>query len=100
MLVQAIVGVVSMLTLSSFRLTNTHQHWPIGTWVHLGVLHDVPVWHPWTYNTKRKQCLRSLNNGEYVWMGNRHAPVVVTTEGLVRNTLSAPLITGKNRIPI
>jgi hypothetical protein len=54
MLVQAIVGKVSRLPSSSFKLMGAYQHQPIGTRVHLGVLCDVPIWHPRTNDVERK----------------------------------------------
>ena len=39
-LAQASVGAVSRL---SFRLMDTHEHQPVGIWIHLRVLGDVPI---------------------------------------------------------
>jgi hypothetical protein len=60
-----------------------YQCQPIDIQVPLGVLDDVPVWHPRTYDTKWEQCLRNLNNGEYVRMGSGPALVDFMKEGLM-----------------
>jgi hypothetical protein len=80
MLVQAIVGEVSRLSSSSFKLMGAYQHQPIGTRVHLGVLCDVPIWHPRAHGAEREQCLRNADDREYIRIGNG---LVQTTEGLV-----------------
>ena len=80
MLVQAIVSEVTRLSVSSFKLMGAHQHQPIGTRVHLGVLCDVPIWHPRVHGAEREQCLRNADDGEYIRMGNG---LVQMTEGLV-----------------
>ena len=53
----------------------------VDIWVHLGVLDDVSIRHPWAHDAKWNQCLGNLNNREY--MGNGLAPNHNTTEGLV-----------------
>lgn len=65
-----------------------YQHQPISVGVHLGVLDDVPIWHPRTHDTKRKQCLRNLNDREYVRMGDLLVPTNSRTKDLVRSTLN------------
>ena len=77
---QTIVVGVSRSSTSNFKLIGTYQHQPIGTRVHLGVLRDVSIRHPWTHDAEREQRLRNVDNGEYVGVGNGLAP---TTEGLV-----------------
>ena len=62
----------------------TYQHQPIGTQVRLGVLVDVPVWHPRSHDANREQCLRNVYDRENVWVGgNGVAPVDIATEALV-----------------
>jgi hypothetical protein len=80
MLVQAIIGEVSRLSSSSFKLMGAYQHQPISTRVHLGVLCDVPSRHPRAHGAEREQCLRNADDREYIRMGNE---LVQTTEGLV-----------------
>jgi hypothetical protein len=80
--VRAVVDIVSRLSSSTLKLIETYQHQPIDTWIHLDVLGDVPVWHPRTYDAKRKQCLRNLDDGKYVWVGSGLAPVDPPTEDL------------------
>ena len=97
MLVQTIVGEVSGLSSSSFRLMGAYQHQPIGTRVRLGVLCDVPIWHPRTNEVERKLRLRKrglpkhrkVDDREHVGMRNGLAS---TRETLVWSTLSTPLI--------
>ena len=60
----------------------TYQHQPVGIRVQLSVLGDVPIWHPWAHYAERKQCLRNINDGEHVRMGNMHVPIDFTVEGL------------------
>jgi hypothetical protein len=88
-LVQAIVSGVSGLFSSGFKLMGTHQHQPIGTRVQLGVLRDVPIWHPRAHNAERKQCLRNGDDGEYIGMGNGF---VLRTDNLVWSASSTPLV--------
>jgi hypothetical protein len=78
--VQAIVGEVSRLSSLSFKLMGAYQHQSIGTRVRLGVLCDVPIWHPRTHDAERKPPLRNVDDREYVGMGNGLAH---TMEGLV-----------------
>jgi hypothetical protein len=78
--VQAIFGKVSRLSSSSFKLMGAYQHQPIGTRVHLGVLCDVPGWHPRAHGAERERCLRNADDREYVRMGNGLAKAM---EGLV-----------------
>jgi hypothetical protein len=80
MLVQAIVGEVSRLSLPSFKLMGAYQHQSIGVRVHLGVLCDVPIWHPWAHGAEGELCLRNTGDREYIRVGNGLAQ---TTEGLV-----------------
>ena len=112
MLVQAIVGKVSRLPSSSFKLMGAYQHQPIGTRVHLGVLCDVPIRHPRTNDVEqtrlhplqqrqprkprqRPQPLqplqqpRSFDDGEHVGM---RSGLALTRETLVWSALSTPLI--------
>ena len=84
---QATPGVVRRPS-SIFRLMGAYQHQPISVGVHLGVLDDVPIWHPRTHDTKRKQCLRNLNDREYVRMGDLLVPTNSRTKDLVRSTLN------------
>ena len=62
------VCIVSGLSTPRFRSTVTYQHQPIGTWVHLGVLGDVPVGHPRSHHAQWKQCSRNLDDWEQVRM--------------------------------
>jgi hypothetical protein len=78
--VQAIIGRVSRLSSSSFKLMGAHQHQPIGARVHLGVLRDVPIWHPRAHGAEWEQCLRNADDREHIRMGSGLAQ---TTEGLV-----------------
>jgi len=78
---QAVVGVVSSAPL--LILMDAHQHQPIGILILLCVLHNISVWHPWAHDAKRKQCLRDLNDGEYVRMGEVLGPPDFTAVGLV-----------------
>ena len=80
MFVQAIFGEVSRLSLSNFKLMGAYQHQPIGTRVHLGVLCDVPIWHPRAHGAEREHCLRNADDREYIRMGNGLAQMM---EGLV-----------------
>jgi hypothetical protein len=80
MLVQAIVGEVSRLFSSSFKLVCAYQPQPIGTRVHLDVLCDVPIWHPRAHDAEREQCLCNTDDREYIRMGNG---LVQTSEDLV-----------------
>jgi hypothetical protein len=59
---------------------NAYQHQPISTRVHLGVLCDIPIWHPRTHDAERRQRLRNVDDMEYVGMGNGLA---LTMEDLV-----------------
>jgi hypothetical protein len=61
---------------------DTYQQQPVGIRVHLNVPGDVPIWHPWTHHAKQKRLLRNVDDGEHVWMGNKHAPIDITAEGL------------------
>jgi len=56
---------------SSIRLTGAYKHQPIDVWVYLGVLDDIPIWHPRSHDANRKQYLRLRNvkYGEHVRMG-------------------------------
>ena len=47
----------------------TYERQTIRTRVHLGVLSNVPVWHPRGHDAKRKQLLRNPDDGEHVRMG-------------------------------
>jgi hypothetical protein len=78
--VQAIVGEVSRLSSSGFKLMGAYQHQSIGTRVHLSVLCDVPIWHPRAHGAERDQCLRNADDREYIRIGNG---LVQMTEGLV-----------------
>ena len=46
----------------------THKHQKIGTRVHLGVLGNVPIWHPRTHDANRKRSLRNPDDGEHIRM--------------------------------
>jgi hypothetical protein len=82
-LVQAIISGVSILSSSTLELMGTYKCQPIGTWIRLDVLDDVPVWHPRAHDTEWKQCLRNLDDGEYVWVEDGLGPINSTTKGLV-----------------
>ena len=92
--VQAIAGRVRRVFSPTFKSMDTYQQQPVGIRVHLSVLGDVPIWHPWIHHTKRKRLLRNVDDGEHVWMGNKHAPTDVTTEDLGWSVLSTPLMRG------
>jgi hypothetical protein len=62
--VQAIVGEVSRLSSSGFKLMGAYQHQPIGTQVNLGVLCDVPIWHPRAHGAEWELCLRNADDRE------------------------------------
>jgi len=76
-----------------------YQHQPIGVLVPLGVLHDIAIWHPWAHDAEWKQCLRNLDDGEYVWVGKTFAPLDFIAKGLVRDALSLTLIKNGSRVP-
>jgi len=44
----------------------TYKRQAVGIRVHLGVLSNVPVWHPWAHDANWKQRLRNLDDREYV----------------------------------
>ena len=46
----------------------TYKHQTVSTKIHLGILSNVPIWHPRTHDTEWKQRLRNPDNGEYVRM--------------------------------
>ena len=46
----------------------TYKHQMVDARVHLGVLGNVPIWHPWSHDAKRKQLLRNPDDGEHVRM--------------------------------
>jgi len=48
--------------------TGTYKPQPVGTRVRLGVLGDVPIWHPRTHDAKRKQHFGNFDDGEHVRM--------------------------------
>jgi len=73
-------------------LMDEYQHQPIGILVRLGVLHDIAIWHPWAHDAEWKQCLRNLNDGEYVRVGKILAPLDFLAKDLVRSALSLTLI--------
>ena len=77
---RAIIVRVSMLCSLSLNLIGRYQHQPIDARVRLGVLCDVSIWHPRTYDAKREECLRNANDREYVGVRNGLAP---TVEGLI-----------------
>ena len=74
--------VVSILSSSTFRSMSTHECQPVRTGIHLGVLDDVPIWHPRSHYAKRKKTLRNLNDGEHVRVRFAFAPFDYTTEFL------------------
>ena len=77
----------------------TYQHQPVGTQVRLGVLVDVPIWHPRSHDANRKQCLGNVDDRENIRVGgNGVAPVDIATEALVWSTLSMPLIKEKSHV--
>jgi hypothetical protein len=81
--VQAIAGVVSRLSSSNFKFIGTHQHQPISTRIHLGILGNIPTRHPRTHDAKRKQRLRNLDDREQIGMGDELEPVDSIMEYLV-----------------
>jgi len=74
-----------------------YKHQTIGTWVHLGILSDVPIRHPRTHDANRKRSLRHLNDREHIRMRIELAPFDHTAVCLVRSELSAPQIEGNGR---
>jgi len=64
-------------------MMGTYQHQPIGIWVCLGILGDVPIWHPWIHDAKRKECFRNLDDGEHIRMMFYLAPLANTMVYLV-----------------
>ena len=46
----------------------TYKHQTVGTQIHLGILSNVPIWHPGTHDTEREQCLRNPDDREHVRM--------------------------------
>jgi hypothetical protein len=53
-LVRATVGVVSRLSSLSFELMGAYQCQPIGTWVPLGIVDNIPIRHPRIHDAERK----------------------------------------------
>jgi len=77
---------------------SSHQSPPMGTYerqtirtpVRLGILSNVPVWHPRAHDAKRKQLLRNPDDGEHVWMRIELALFDHATVYLVLSELSSP----------
>ena len=72
---------VSGLPPLTIRSVGTHQRQSKGAGIHLGVLSDVPIRHPGTHDTKRKQPIGNPNDREDVRVGV-FVPVDSVTEGL------------------
>ena len=51
----------------------TYKRQTIGTWVRLGVLGNVPIWHPRSHDANRKKRLRNLDDREQIRMGTELA---------------------------
>ena len=45
-----------------------YQHQPVDIRVHLGVLGDVPVWHPRAHDAKQRQSHRNFDEGKQIRM--------------------------------
>jgi len=61
----------------------TYEHQTIGTQVCFGVLSDVPIWHPRTHDTNRKQSLRNPDDRKHIRMRTELAPFDHATVCLV-----------------
>jgi len=70
----------------------TYERQTIRTRVHLGVLGNVPVWHPWAHDAKRKQLLRNPDDREQVRMRIELALFNHPMVYLVLSELSSPPI--------
>jgi len=46
----------------------TYKHQTVGTRIYLGILSNVPIWHPQIHDTERKQRLRNPDDGEHIRM--------------------------------
>ena len=51
-----------------------YQHQPVDIRVHLGVLNDVPVWHPRAHDAKQRQSHRNLDEWEQIRVRIELAP--------------------------
>jgi len=74
------------------RPMGAYEHRTIGTWVHLGILSDVPIWHPRTHDANREQSLRNPDYRKHVRMRIEFALFNDTVVYLVWSELSMPLI--------
>jgi len=92
MLVRAVEGMVSGTPSSISRSMDTHQLQPIGSWVRLDILGDITIWHPWSHDAKREQCLRNINDGQHVRMRVGFSLFDHKTIYLVQSALSTSLI--------
>jgi len=70
----------------------TYKYQTIGARVRLGILSNVPIWHPRDHDANRNQRLRTPDDGEHVWMRISLALFDHTTVYLVSNELSMPRI--------
>jgi len=70
----------------------TYKHETISTRVHLGVLSNVPIGHPWAHDAKRKRLLRNPDDGEHVRMRIELALFDHAAVDLVLIELSSPPI--------
>jgi len=70
----------------------TYKCQTISTGVHLGVLGNVPIWHPRAHDANRKQHLRNLDDWKHVQMKIELALFNYTAVYLVSNALSTPPI--------
>ena len=67
---------------------STYKNQTIGTRVRLGVLGNVPIWHPRTHDADRKQFLRNLDDPEHVRVRVELALFDYTAVYLVSSELS------------
>ena len=72
-----------LLSTSVSKLVSTYQHQPIGVRVRLGVLGDIPTWHPRSHYAKRMQRLRDLDDGKHMRVRIALNPFRYTKEHLV-----------------
>ena len=69
---------------------STYKQQTIDTRVRLGVLSNVPIWHPRTHDANRKRRLRKPDDREHIWMRIELALFDYTTVDLVWSELSVP----------
>jgi len=70
----------------------TYKYQTIDTWVHLGVLSNVPIRHPRTHDAQRKELLRNPDDMKHIRMRIALAFFDHTVVYLVRSELSTPPI--------